>query len=103
MAAESTADSASRFPEILVYEGDRHAPLADRRGDAFDRAEAHVAAREDPGHARLQEVRVPVLPPTPARAQVGSREHVAAPVNSDLRGQPAGLRVGADEDEQAAG
>ena len=33
--------------QVLVHEGDRHAALADGRGDALDRAEPDVAARED--------------------------------------------------------
>ena len=44
--------------QVLVDEGDRHAALADRRGDALDRAEADVAAREDAGDARLEQVGV---------------------------------------------
>ena len=35
--------------EVLVHEGDRHAALADRGGDALDRAGPDVAAGEDPG------------------------------------------------------
>ena len=56
-----------------------------------------------PGHARLQQVRVAVERPVPGRAHVGAGEHVAARVERDLGRQPAGLRVGADEDEQPAG
>ena len=88
--------------QVLVHEGDRHAALADRRGDALDRAEAHVAAGEDAGHARLQQVGIAVVRPAPALGDVGAGQHVAARVARDLRRQPAGVGVGADEDEQAA-
>jgi hypothetical protein len=38
-----------------VDELDRHRPLADRRGDALDRAGAHVPRREHAGPAGLQQ------------------------------------------------
>ena len=44
--------------QVLVDEGDRHAALADRGGDALDRAEAHVAAGEDARDAGLEQVGV---------------------------------------------
>jgi hypothetical protein len=47
----------------LVHEGDRHAALADRRGYAPDGAGANVAAGEDAGDARVEEVRVAVVAP----------------------------------------
>ena len=56
-----------------------------------------------PGHARLEQVRVAVERPAAGGAHVGAGEHVAAAVERDLRRQPAGLGVGADEDEEAAG
>jgi hypothetical protein len=46
--------------EVLVHEGDRHAALADCRGDALDGAESDVAAGEDARDAGLEEVRVAV-------------------------------------------
>ena len=47
-----------------MHEGDGHAALADRCRDALDGAEPDVAAGEDAGDARLEEVWVPVeLPP----------------------------------------
>ena len=57
-----------------MHEGDRHAALADGGGDAFDGAEADVAAREDARDARLEEVRVAVeLPLSAARTSVPVR------------------------------
>jgi len=34
--------------QVLVHEGDRHAALANCRRDAFDRAQAHITASENP-------------------------------------------------------
>ena len=59
-------------------------------------------AGEDARHARLQQVRVAVVGPAPARGDVGARQHEAALVERDLGRQPGRVRVGADEDEQAA-
>src|SRR5262249_11655643 len=90
-------------PEVLVHEGDRHAALADGGGDAFDRAEPDIAAREDARDARLEQVRVAVELPASRVAYVGAREHVAAAVECDLRRQPGRLSIRSDEDEQPAG
>ena len=68
--SRSGSRRSSRLAQVLVHEGDRHAALADRRGNALDRAEAHVAAREDARHARLEQVRVALeLPPARRRAR----------------------------------
>src|SRR6266516_1385327 len=48
--------------QVLVDEGNGHAALADGRGDALDRAESYVAAGEDAGDTRLQEIRVAFEP-----------------------------------------
>jgi len=85
-----------------MHEGDGHAAVADRRGDALDRAGADVAAGEDPGHARLEQVRVALERPAARRAHVGAREDVAALVQRDSVGKPAGVGVCADEDEEPA-
>ena len=75
-------------------------PTAD--GDALDRAQAHVAAREDAGDARFEQVGIAVARPAPGLHHVVAGQDIAARVARDLRRQPLGLRVGADEDEQAA-
>src|SRR5215208_2934618 len=85
------------FPEVLVDERDRHAALADGRRDAFHRAEPHVAAREDPRYARLEQVRIAFELPPSDEWDVGAGEHEAAAVACDLGRQPGRLRVGADE------
>ena len=61
---------ALRLAEELVHEGDRHAALAHGRGHALDRPGADVAAGEDAGDARLEQVGVAVgLPARPRRAR----------------------------------
>src|SRR3954453_534946 len=85
-----------------MYEGDGHAALADRGGDALDRGGADVAAGEDARDARLEQMRVPLERPATRRAQVRAGEDEALLVQRDVLREPAGLRVGADEDEQAA-
>src|ERR1700732_3985535 len=55
--------------QVLVDERDRDRALADARGDALDRAAAHVAGHEHARHAGLQQERLAgdVSPPrTPA-------------------------------------
>ena len=80
-------------------EGDRHAALADGRRNALHRGEPDVAAREDAGHARLEQVRVAIeLPPSRRLRRAGEDEAVG--VEGDLGREPAGLGVGADEDGQ---
>ena len=59
----SRSPGAIRDLQELVDEGDGHAALADRGGDALDRAEADVAAREDARNARLQQIRVAIERP----------------------------------------
>ena len=103
-SSRSGSRRGSRFAQVLVHEGDGHAALADRCGDTLDRAEAHVAAREDARHARLEQVRVALELPAPRRRGVGAGEDEAAlRIERDLGRQPVRLRVGADEDEQPAG
>ena len=83
-------------------EGDDHAALAHSGRHALDRAEPDVTAGEDPRHAGLQQIGVAVHRPAAGGAHVGAGEDVAARVQRDLRREPGGLGVGADEDEQAA-
>ena len=82
-------------------ERDRHAAFADGGGDSLDEARAHVAAREDPGHARLEQVRIAVARPV-GGGDVVAGEDEPALVERDLRREPAGLGVRADEDVDAA-
>src|SRR3954454_938702 len=89
--------------EVLVHEGDGHAALADRGGDALDRSVADVAAGEDAGHARLEQVRIAPGPQAARLAHVRAGEHEALRVERDLLREPSRLGVGADEDEEAAG
>ena len=89
--------------EVLVHEGDRHAALADGRRDPLDRPAANVAAREDARHARLQEIRIAVEPPTVRGGRIQPGDDVTAAVECDLLREPSRLGVGADEDVEPAG
>src|SRR5581483_104266 len=89
---------AVRLLQVLVHESDRHAALADRGGDPLDRAVADVAAGEDAGAARLEQLRVAVELPLPGGGDVGAGEDIAALVEGDLGRQPRRLGVGTDED-----
>ena len=83
-------------------EGNRHAALADGRGDAFDRAQSHITAGEDARRAGFKEIGIAAERPAPGFFQIVSGEDVSARVARDVGWQPRGFRVGADEDEQAA-
>src|SRR5204863_2509278 len=70
--------------EVLVHEGDGHAPLADRGCNALDGTEPDITAGEDAGHACLEEVRVALERPRSARLGVGAGKDVALLVERDL-------------------
>src|SRR5262249_48725220 len=93
---------AAGLVEVLMHEGDGHAALAYRSGDALDGTEPDVSTGEDARDARLQKKRVPVELPPSGGADVGAGEHVALRVARDLRRKPGGRGVGTDEDEQPA-
>jgi hypothetical protein len=61
------------FREILLDECDRHAPGADTRGHALDRAVPNVSRREDAWHTRHAVLAGATAPP-PARAE-GTLDH----------------------------
>ena len=88
--------------QILVDESDRHAALTDRGGDAFHRAQPHIAAGENPGGARFEEVGIAVMRPAPGLHHVVAGQDISSLITSDVRRQPSGLCVGADENEEAA-
>ena len=96
------AASQEEICQMLVDEGDRDAAFAHTGRDALDAAVAHIAGREDSGHARLQQVRVALERPR-LRHQVddvAARADESALVADDLLGQPASVGVGADENEE---
>ncbi len=49
----------SGIGQVLMDQPHRHRTLAYGKRDPLDRATAHVARREDPREAQLQEVRFP--------------------------------------------
>src|SRR5689334_2704413 len=88
--------------QILVNESDRHTALPDRGGDAFDRAQPHIATREDTGDTRFEQIRIAAVRPAPGLHHVITGQDVSACVACDVRWQPPGLRVRTNEDEKAA-
>src|SRR4029453_2694968 len=92
----------SEVLQVLMHERDGHAAFADGGGDALDRARSNVTASEDARHARLEQIRIAVARSIRGRRNVDAGEHVAASVARDLAGQPLGLRIRADEDEETA-
>src|SRR5713101_8867952 len=64
VASKSPRVSEISLPaEILAHGADRDGAVGDGRGHAPRRAVTDVAGREDPGQARLERVRRPVLQP----------------------------------------
>src|SRR5206468_4447876 len=88
--------------QILVDEGDRHAALADRGSNAFDRAQPHVPTGEHTGDARFEKVGIAAVRPTPGLHDVVTGKNVAAVIARDVGREPFRLCVGADENEEAA-
>ena len=86
----------------LLDERDRHASFVDSRSRPLDRPATHIAAREDAGYAGFQQVRVALLRPAARFGHGIAGADVAAVVARNCVGQPAGLGIGADEDEHAA-
>src|SRR3954453_5164548 len=72
-----TAGLRAGVAQVLVHERDRHAALADRGRDALHGREPDVAAGEDAGHARLQEVGVALQRPPSRRGDVRAGEDEA--------------------------
>src|SRR4028119_1600567 len=87
--------------QMFVDESYRHATLADRGGDAFDRAQPHIPTGEYTGKTRFEEVRIAAVRPASVLYHVVTREDIPSRIACDLRRQPPGLRVGPDEDEKA--
>src|SRR5437016_5421932 len=83
--------------QILVDESDRHAALTDRGGNAFHRAQPHIATGENSGSTRFEQVGIAVVRPAPSLHHVVTGQDISSIITSDVRRQPPGLRVGANE------
>src|SRR5215469_132865 len=97
---------ASAPAEVLADEADGDRALADGGSYPLDRAAAHITGREHAGHAGVQQVGIAVQPgPGGLRkpAEVRPGDHEAVAVQSDGSGEPLGVRLGADENEQGRG
>src|SRR6476620_426435 len=88
--------------QILVDESDRHAALPDRGSDTLYRAQPHIPARENPGDARFEKVGIAAVRPASGFYYIVTGEDIATGIARDVRWRPPGLRIGSDEDEQAA-
>src|SRR5215831_13558722 len=99
---------AGAAAEVFADETDGNGALADGRGDPLDRAGSHVAGREYPGQAGLQQVGVPgqLVPgaaPASLLAQIRAGDGEAVTVQLDRLGEPPGVRLGADENQKRRG
>lgn len=95
-------------PEVLVHELHRDRAVGHGRDHPLDRVAAHVPRGEDAGQRGLEQERPAAQPPPAGRFEVGAAERragadEAATVEGDAVGEPAGARLGADEDEQRRG
>ena len=88
--------------QILVDECDCHASLTDGRRNPLDWAQPHVAAGENTGRACFKKIGIAAVRPAPGLLHIVTRQNVSACVARHVRGQPFRLRVGTNEDEQAA-
>ena len=85
-----------------MHERDCHAALADGCRNALDRAQPHVAAGEHAGHACLEQIGSRPCDQRPARFRSSPVSTKPRPSRAMSFRQPFRLRIGADEDEQAA-
>ena len=86
-----------------MHRAHRARALADRGGDALQRAVAHVADREHAGQRRLERQRRARRERRPSTTLVGQRaigEDEAGAVERHRVAEPGGRRLGADEAEQ---
>src|SRR5690606_26262952 len=89
--------------ENLVHLMDDHRSLAHGRGDSLDRAAPRVADGEDAGNTGLVHQRFASTRPLRRLTErdVGSGDEVAPSIALDVRWQPSGPWLSADQDEQA--
>src|SRR2546423_14887486 len=88
--------------QVLVDESDRHAALTDRGSNALYRAQPHIATGESAGSTRFEEERIAVMRPAPGLDHIVTGQDISSIITRDVRRQPPGLRIGANEDEKAA-
>src|SRR4030095_7605892 len=88
--------------QILVNESDRHAALTDGRSNAFDRAQPHISTGEHTGDTRFEQVWIAAVRPAPGLHYVVTGKDIPSFIARDVCGQPSGLCVGTNENEQAA-
>src|SRR5438067_5797998 len=93
------------FGQILVHELNDDSAFADARGDALDRAVAHVTHDKNSGNARFKQAGIaaerPGRRPLAIVNQVGAGQDEAAIVALDGIAEPFGARQRANRDEEA--
>ena len=88
--------------QILVDECDCHAALTDGGRNSLHWAQPHVAAGENTGRTCFKKVGIAAMRPALGLLHIVTRQNVSACIARHIRGQPFRLRIGTDEDEQAA-
>src|SRR5580765_367562 len=90
ISSESSRKAGSARPgyRFVTRSKTISAPLTP--GRLYANGDGHVAAREDTGHARLEQVRVALELPASRGGDVRAREHEAARVERDFRRKPTG-------------
>jgi hypothetical protein len=85
--------------QVLVHKSDGHTTLADCGRNAFDRAQAHIAASENAGDTRLEQKGITVVRPPPRLHHVVTGQHVATTIARDFGWQPPCVGIGSNEYE----
>src|SRR6476469_5848004 len=86
--------------EVTMHVRDRHSALTDGCRYALHRSGADITHREDPGSAGFEGERLAIGLPLSRLRGIGSRQDEAVRVERDLRREPVGSRLGADENEK---
>ena len=88
--------------KVLLNQRDRHAAFSYRRRNAFHRAEPHIATGENTGDTGFKEIGITTLSPPAGLHNIIASQDIASCISGDVRRQPFGFRISADEDENAA-
>src|SRR5215467_6204942 len=105
-ATWSGGGEAGAASEVFADEPDRDGAFANRGGSSLDRAAADVAGREHALRAGLQQVGVAMAAclrrlVTRVWAKRRPGDDVAAVVKPDRSGEPSGVRLGTDQDDES--
>jgi len=76
-----------------MHELNRHRAFANGRGDAFDRASAHIPGREHARPARFEQKRLTCGSPGSRACQIRSGPDEPFRIPLDFRREPTGMRA----------